>query len=124
MMQLLAVRFQRPNVRVVLAALMFATAAPPALHAEQAPTGVPQPGSGMRAPLTESSGVDGKPNTTDERILQLEKALKYERQINDELMKKISVHSGDSGGALSQKLDTATRDIEQSLDELRAISRP
>lgn len=123
-MQLVAVRFQCPNVRVVLAALMFAAAVPQALRAQQAPAAVAEPGPSMRAPLTESSGVGGKSNTADERVSQLEKALKYERQINDELMKKMSAHAGDSAGALSRKLDTATRDIEQSLDELRAISRP
>jgi hypothetical protein len=124
MMQLLAVCFQRPNVRVALAAWMFAAAGLPALHAEQVPTVVAPPGSSSPAPSTEVSGVGGRSNADDDRVLQLEKALKYERQINDELMKKISVRSGDSAGALGQKLDTATRDIEQSLDELRAISRP
>ena len=123
-MQQVVVRLQGPNVGVVLAALMFAAAAPPVSHAQQPPTLAPQPGSSLRSPATESSGIGGKSNMADERVLQLERALKYERQVNDELMKRMSAPLGGASSALRQKLDTATRDIEQSLDELRAISRP
>lgn len=54
-----------------------------------------------------------------EQITKLEDSLKFEREVNDELMRG---RQNEQQDALAQKLDSASREFDRVLSELKGIS--